>query len=159
MAAGLGGADCDGKLASAVACPTWFCCANVERIFDPPVSVSLARPKNQFWFDVLYRAHYGHHDFPNKKALFFVPVWFAIPMALIHVALAYMVLRLFGFANPLTGATTFTFIGGITTFIFYEWFHMTAHTNVRKWALERHVTRLGPGYGITADEIARAAKV
>jgi len=99
-------------------------------------------PKNQFWFDVLYRAHYGHHDFPSKPALFFVPVWFAIPMALIHVALAYVVLRLFGFANPLNGATTFTFIGGITTFIFYEWFHMTAHTNVKKWAIERYVTRL-----------------
>ena len=99
-------------------------------------------PQNQFWFDVLYRVHYGHHDFPNKPGLFFVPVWFAVPMALIHVVLAYLVLRLFGFAAPLIGATTFTFIGGITAFIFYEWFHMTAHTNVKKWAVERYVTRL-----------------
>jgi len=99
-------------------------------------------PQSQFWFDVLYRVHYGHHDFPNKKALFFVPVWFAVPMALLHVGLAYGVLRLIGLPSPLVGATTFTFIGGITTFLFYEWFHMTAHTNVKKWALERHVTRL-----------------
>lgn len=99
-------------------------------------------PKSQFWFDVLYRVHYGHHDFPNKKALFFVPVWFAVPMALIHVVLAYGALRLIGVSSPLVGATTFTFIGGITAFLFYEWFHMTAHTNVKKWALERHVTRL-----------------
>lgn len=99
-------------------------------------------PRSQFWFDVLYRAHYGHHDFPSKPALFFVPVWFAIPMALIHVTLAYMMLWLLGLANPMVGATTFTFIGGITAFIFYEWFHMTAHTNVKKWAVERYVTRL-----------------
>ncbi len=99
-------------------------------------------PKGQFWFDVLYRVHYGHHDFPNKTALFFVPVWFAVPMALILVTVAYGVLSLIGLANPLVGATTFTFIGGLTAFLFYEWFHMTAHTNVKKWALERHVTRL-----------------
>ncbi|WP_457646982.1 sterol desaturase family protein [Profundibacter sp.] len=99
-------------------------------------------PRSQFWFDVLYRVHYGHHDFPDKPALFFVPVWFAVPMALLHVTLAYGVLRLLGFENPLIGATTFTFVGGITAFLFYEWFHMTAHTNVRKWAVERYVTRL-----------------
>ena len=99
-------------------------------------------PKNQFWFDVLYRAHYGHHDFPNKPALFFVPVWFAVPVAAINLGLSYLVLRLLGLADPLIGATTFTFIGGITTFIFYEWFHMTAHTNVKKSAVERYTTRL-----------------
>jgi len=80
-------------------------------------------PRSQFWFDVLYRVHYGHHDFPNKPALFFVPVWFAVPMAMLHVTLAYVVLRLLGYENPLIG-------------------HMTAHTNVRKWAVERYVTRL-----------------
>ena len=99
-------------------------------------------PKSQFWFDMLYRVHYGHHDFPNKPALFFVPAWFAVPMALINVLLAYIVLRLFGIANPMIGATTFVFVGGITAFLFYEWFHMTAHTNEKKWAVERYVTRL-----------------
>jgi len=99
-------------------------------------------PRSQFWFDLLYRVHYGHRDFPNKPALFFVPVWFAVPVALINGVLAYGVLSLLGMANTLIGATTFTFIGGITTFLLYEWFHMTAHTNVKKWAVERHVTRL-----------------
>jgi len=51
-------------------------------------------------------------------------------------------LRLIGLSDPLIGATTFTLIGGLTTFLFYEWFHMTAHTNVKKWAVERYVTRL-----------------
>ncbi len=99
-------------------------------------------PQSRFWFDVLYRVHYGHHDFPNKTALFFVPVWFAVPVALINLGLAYGVMWLAGMAAPLIGATTFTFVGGITAFLFYEWFHMTAHTNVKKGALERHVTRL-----------------
>ncbi len=102
----------------------------------------LPAPQNQFWFDVLYRVHYGHHDFPNKTALFFVPLWFALPVAVLNTAAAYLVLRLLGLSEPLIGATTFTLIGGLTTFMFYEWFHMTAHTNVKKWALERHVTRL-----------------
>lgn len=99
-------------------------------------------PKNQVWFDLLYRAHYGHHDFPSKTALFFVPVWFAVPVALLNTAAAYLILRGLGLSEPLIGATTFTFIGGLTTFLFYEWFHMTAHTNVKKWAVERYVTRL-----------------
>lgn len=99
-------------------------------------------PKNQVWFDLLYRVHYGHHDFPNKTALFFVPLWFAVPVALLNTGAAYLVLRVLGLSEPLIGATTFTFIGGLTTFFFYEWFHMTAHTNVKKWAVERYVTRL-----------------
>lgn len=99
-------------------------------------------PQSQFWFDVMYRAHYGHHDFPDNKELFFVPVWFAIPMALINLSLFSAGLYLIGFASPLQGALAITFIGGVTTFMFYEWFHMTAHTNVKKIAIERHVTRL-----------------
>ncbi len=99
-------------------------------------------PKSQFWFDVLYRVHYGHHDFPDNRELLFVPVWFAIPMAIVNLALFWGALTLIGFAQPFAGALSITFIGGVTTFIFYEWFHMTAHTNVKKFAIERHVTRL-----------------
>ena len=99
-------------------------------------------PQNQAWFDLLYRVHYGHHDFPNKPALFFVPVWFAVPVAFLNLVIAYLVLHLYGLPDPLIGATTFTFCGGLTTFLFYEWFHMTAHTNVKKMAVERYVTRL-----------------
>jgi len=33
-------------------------------------------------------------------------------------------------------------VGGILTFLGYEWFHMTAHLTVPKTAVERHVTTL-----------------
>ncbi len=99
-------------------------------------------PKRQSLFDLLYLAHYGHHDFPSNPALFFVPVWFAIPMLVLHLCLATLAAWLLGFANPVAAAAAFTLVGGVGTFIAYEWFHMTAHTNVRKFALERRVTRL-----------------
>ena len=107
----------------------------------------LPPPKSQFWFDVLYQAHYGHHDFPNNQPLFFVPIWIAIPIGLFGFFITYLVLGFFSVAEPLAGAGAFTFIGGGTTFLFYEWFHMTAHWNFKKGngkknAVEKYVTKL-----------------
>ena len=102
----------------------------------------LPAPKSQFWFDVLYQAHYGHHDFPNNQPLFFVPIWIAVPIALISFGVIYLVLNLFGLATPLAGASAFTFIGGVTTFLFYEWFHMSAHWTGKKNTVEKYVTKL-----------------
>lgn len=69
-------------------------------------------PKHQFWFDTLYLAHYGHYDFPNKPALYFVPIWFAVPVALIHFSIAYLAFGWLGFASPVGAAGAFTFVGG-----------------------------------------------
>ena len=43
-------------------------------------------PQNQFWFDVLYRMHYGHHDQVANKHLLFTPLWFALPLTMIDCA-------------------------------------------------------------------------
>jgi hypothetical protein len=102
----------------------------------------LTAPKKQMWFDILYQAHYGHHDFPNNKPLFFVPVWIALPVAALSFSLAWMVLSVVGAQPALAGAAAFTLIGGVTTFLFYEWFHMTAHWGGDKIAIEKYVTRL-----------------
>ena len=102
----------------------------------------LPAPKNQFWFNVLYQAHYGHHDFPNNKPLFFVPMWIALPIAMISFGLAYVVLFYLGIQMPFAGASAFTLIGGVTTFLFYEWFHMSAHWQGKKTAIENYVTKL-----------------
>jgi hypothetical protein len=98
-------------------------------------------PRSQFWFDVLYRVHYGHHDFPNKPALFFVPVWFAIPLLAFNFTATWLVLS---FITPiaLPIAAIIILVGGVGTFLFYEWFHMTAQLNVPKIWVERHVTTL-----------------
>ena len=43
-------------------------------------------PRNQFFFDLLYRLHYGHHDQQRSRHLLFTPLWFALPIALVTVA-------------------------------------------------------------------------
>ena len=99
-------------------------------------------PKNQFWFNLLYQLHYGHHDVPEQSNLFFVPVWFAVPMAGINFLLAWVVIALLGFANPVTLASSMVLVGGIGVFLCYEWFHMTAHTSGPKTAIETYVSKL-----------------
>ncbi len=98
-------------------------------------------PSKQWQFDLLYQVHYGHHDFPTNKELFFVPVWFAIPMLCFNFLALWVVLSFITvFALPI--AATVALVGGVGTFLFYEWFHMTAHLNVPKIWVERHVTTL-----------------
>ncbi|WP_343035686.1 sterol desaturase family protein [Sulfitobacter maritimus] len=99
-------------------------------------------PKRQWAFDLLYRAHYGHHDFPTNHGLFFVPVWVALPMLVGNFLLVWGVMTLLGAETAVWIATAVVPVGGVLTFLSYEWFHMTAHLNLPKTALERHVTRL-----------------
>ncbi len=102
----------------------------------------LPPPKNQFWFNVLYLCHYGHHDFPTKPGLFFVPIWFALPMLLAGQFLYTLIFTLLGFADAFSMAIAVGFVGHGIGFLGYEWYHMTAHLNIRKFAAERRVTRL-----------------
>lgn len=101
----------------------------------------LPAPEKQWQFDLLYQVHYGHHDFPTNKKLFFVPVWFALPMLCFNFLALWFVLS-FITALALPIAAIVVLVGGVGTFLFYEWFHMTAHMNVPKIWVERHVTTL-----------------
>ena len=101
----------------------------------------LKAPKKQWLFDLLYQVHYGHHDFPTNKGLFFVPVWFALPMLCFNFTALWFVLS-FITTLALPIAAIVILVGGVGTFLFYEWFHMTAHMNVPKVWVERHVTTL-----------------
>ena len=102
----------------------------------------LPPPRRQWAFDLLYQAHYGHHDFPTHPKLFFTPVWVAVPMLLVNLAVVYGIVWLLlpTQAMPLTAAIVL--VGGVLTFLGYEWFHMTAHLSLRKSRLETYVTRL-----------------
>lgn len=53
----------------------------------------LAPPRRQWAFDLLYQAHYGHHDFPTNHGLFFVPIWVALPVLAASFALTWGVLH------------------------------------------------------------------
>ncbi len=99
-------------------------------------------PKSQWAFDLLYQLHYGHHDFPSKTGLFFVPAWFAIPMLLVNISAAWGIYYLIGIPHPVYFAITTICVGGLSVFLLYEWFHMTAHMQTSKTGIEKYVTRL-----------------
>lgn len=100
----------------------------------------LPPPRKQWAFDLLYQAHYGHHDFPANHGLFFVPIWVAIPMLVINMGLVWSVAAVVGVPNAFWVAVAIVPVGGVLMFLCYEWFHMTAHLTVRKGPVARHVT-------------------
>lgn len=102
----------------------------------------LPPPRRQWAFDLLYQAHYGHHDFPTNHGLFFVPIWVAVPVLCTSFAVVWGALALVAPNHALPIAVAIVPVGGIATFLGYEWFHMTAHLNLPKTAIERHVTTL-----------------
>ena len=99
-------------------------------------------PRRQWLFDLFYLAHYGHHDFPQAERLFFVPVWFAVPAAALNFTLVWAIAAALGFGDAWLYAVAIVLVGGLATFLSYEWFHMTAHMNVTKTWAERRVTEL-----------------
>lgn len=102
----------------------------------------LPPPNKQWQFDLLYQAHYGHHDFPTNHALFFVPIWVALPMLVINFCIVFLVMAVIASPYAFVLASAIVLVGGIATFMSYEWFHMTAHLNLPKTWVERHVTTL-----------------
>lgn len=102
----------------------------------------LAPPRRQWAFDLLYQAHYGHHDFPTNVPLFFVPIWVALPMLLVNFALVWAVAALLGVDQAIWIAVAIVPAGGVLMFMVYEWFHMTAHLNLPKTKVAQQVTRL-----------------
>lgn len=102
----------------------------------------MAPPRAQWAFDLLYRAHYGHHDFPANPRLFFAPLFVILPVLGFNFLALWGLLALAGVGAALPVAVAVVGIGGVATFIGYEWFHTTAHLPVPKGALGRHVTML-----------------
>lgn len=102
----------------------------------------LPPPKVQWKFDLLYRAHYGHHDFPTNQALFFAPIWVSLPMLVLSFSVTYAIAWLLTPQYALPIASAIVLVGGVGTFLSYEWFHMTAHLTAPKTRVERHVTTL-----------------
>lgn len=99
-------------------------------------------PRQQWAFNLLYQAHYGHHDFPTNTRLFFAPIWVSVPMLVVNFGLVWGLLALFVPTYAIPMASAIVLVGGVSTFLGYEWFHMTAHLNVRKTRVERHVSTL-----------------
>jgi hypothetical protein len=101
----------------------------------------LPPPRNQTAFNLLYLCHYGHHDFPTNPKLFFVPIWFMLPILIAGFFIYWAIFAALGFETALPMAVAFVFVGHSATFLGYEWYHMTAHLNIRKFMPEIAVTR------------------
>lgn len=99
-------------------------------------------PKRQWLFNLFYQAHYGHHDFPTNLRLFFAPWWITLPILAFNCAVTFGITTLLIPEHSLALTASIVLVGGVSTFIAYEWFHMTAHLTVPKTRLEQHVTRL-----------------
>jgi len=102
----------------------------------------LPPPKQQWAFNLLYQAHYGHHDFPTNHGLFFVPPWVALPVLGFNFCLVWAIAGLIGVPEAFEIAVAIVLVGGVLMFMAYEWFHMTSHLNVPKSKVERYVTVL-----------------
>lgn len=91
-------------------------------------------PRNQFLFDLLYRLHYGHHDQQRSRHLLFTPLWFALPIALVTIALLALLL-------PIESALIAVLGGSVSGYLFFEYLHLTSHFRMEKGRLGRYVTR------------------
>nr|WP_321508009.1 sterol desaturase family protein [uncultured Celeribacter sp.] len=99
-------------------------------------------PEAQWAFDWLYRVHYGHHDFPTNMNLLFAPLSVIVPVLLGGTLAIWGALALLQIPQAFYIAVAIVPLGGALTFLSYEWFHTTAHVQVKKTAIERRVTRL-----------------
>lgn len=102
----------------------------------------LPPPAREWQFNLLYRAHYGHHDFPTNPTLIFAPTFVVVPVLILGFAAVWGIATLAGAVHALAIAAAVVPVGGGLTFLAYEWFHTTAHMPVRKTAVERHVATL-----------------
>jgi hypothetical protein len=70
-----------------------------------------------FW---LYRLHYGHHDFPKRDDLMYMPLWLTIPMMFGNVLLLWLI-------TPDWRAQAAAFCGTVTAYLVFEWAHLLCH--------------------------------
>jgi hypothetical protein len=81
-------------------------------------------PTHSLAYRFLYRAHYGHHEFPRRIDLMWIPVWLTLPLLIVNVAV-------FG---PIAGTVgnTLAFLSGLFTgYLTFEWCHLLCHVPFR----------------------------
>lgn len=92
-------------------------------------------PKSQFWFNALYRLHYGHHDQIHNVHLLFTPLWFSLALGLANIAVMALIL-------PLPHAIVFVYGGGVASYLVFEWMHLLSHFNApERGRVALYVTR------------------
>ncbi|MGB1161650.1 MAG: sterol desaturase family protein [Alphaproteobacteria bacterium] len=100
-------------------------------------------PTDQSAFSKLYRTHIAHHEFPTDPRFFAGDApWYGVRVAaLVAVLHGLAFWPLLGLMNATVIATSATFVGGISAYLFYEYCHTLAHVSVRKGAFGQWITR------------------
>ena len=81
-------------------------------------------PRNETAYRFLYRAHYGHHEFPKRIDLMWIPLWLTLPLLVVNLAV---------FA-PFAGTlgNTLSFLSGLFSgYLLFEWCHLLCHVPLR----------------------------
>ena len=82
--------------------------------------------KNAFVLKLQRRLHYDHHVEPARLDLLFLPLWFAIPVAALTLAIYFAITR-----NAGTSAALL--LGSVLGLLWYEWVHSrTSRTSPRR---------------------------
>jgi hypothetical protein len=81
-------------------------------------------PRNRLAYRFLYRAHYGHHEFPRRIDLMWIPVWLTAPLVIVNVAL-------FAPIAGTAGHTLAVLSGLFTGYLLFEWCHLLCHVPLR----------------------------
>jgi hypothetical protein len=100
-------------------------------------------PSDQSPFNWLYRAHIGHHEYPQDPEFFTGgDHWFPVRVALGSVVVHSLILWPFlGFWPAVVLSYVGLFVGSASAFAFYEYCHTLAHLNVPKGWFGRAITR------------------
>jgi hypothetical protein len=94
--------------------------------------------KNAFVLKLQHRLHYDHHVEPARLDLLFLPLWFAIPVATLTLAIYYAITR-----DPSTSGALL--LGSVLGLLWYEWVHYVAHipyvpkTPFGRWIKKYHL--------------------
>jgi hypothetical protein len=94
--------------------------------------------KNAFVLKLQHRLHYDHHVEPARLDLLFLPLWFAIPVAALTLAIYFAITR-----NLSTSAALL--LGSVLGLLWYEWVHYVAHipyvpkTPFGRWIKKYHL--------------------
>lgn len=71
-----------------------------------------------------YRLHHGHHDFPKRLDLMYMPLWLTLPMTLMNAG----IMALF---TTTTEQWLAAMSGALCGYVVFEWFHMLSHVPYR----------------------------
>ncbi len=95
-----------------------------------------AAPNNTMLFRLLYRRDYGHHDQATNAQLLFTPLWYALPLTFLNVA----VLILLGVSHQV--ALIMIFGWGVGAYLVCEWLHLNCHiVGVRKSSFIQRIAK------------------